>query len=160
MIHTARRSAPVNGDRANGTAHDTNATEGQDMTDTDTVDIGTLIEYAQTSDLRDDPLIIDMVAAIAAVSADRDGLAADIAQTDHGTSCPTYMGADDDPCFCPKSAVPSDALAKVKREAASRALDDAVAEWMADPAAWGDNDRDYRNELRDRAAAIRAHRGD
>lgn len=33
MIHTARRAEPVNGDRANGNAHDT-ATEGQDMTDT------------------------------------------------------------------------------------------------------------------------------
>lgn len=46
-------------------------------------------------------------------------------------------------------------LAGVERAAAARALDLAASDWAADPDAWGDNEKDYRNELRARAAEIR-----
>lgn len=45
---------------------------------------------------------------------------------------------------------------RVKAEAKAEVLEEAAREWAADPDAWGDNDKDFRNELRDRAAAIRA----
>lgn len=44
------------------------------------------------------------------------------------------------------------------REVRAKALEDAAETWGADPDAWGDNDKDYRNELRDRATAIREGR--
>ena len=34
-------------------------------------------------------------------------------------------------------------------------IESLADEWAADPDAWGDNDKDYRNELRDRAQQIR-----
>ena len=37
----------------------------------------------------------------------------------------------------------------------AEALNSAADEWAADPDSWGDNDKDYRNELRGRAAKIR-----
>ncbi len=45
-------------------------------------------------------------------------------------------------------------LAAIEREAAARALEEAAEDWAADPDAWGDNEKDYRNELRARAAEI------
>ena len=36
----------------------------------------------------------------------------------------------------------------------AEALREAAAEWLSDPESWGDNDRDCRNELRDRADRI------
>ena len=51
---------------------------------------------------------------------------------------------------------PYRALDAVRAEAAAAALESAATDWAADPAAWGDNDRDYRNTLRERADAIRA----
>lgn len=50
-------------------------------------------------------------------------------------------------------------LAGVERAAAARALDLAASDWAADPDAWGDNEKDYRNELRARAAEMRGGRG-
>ncbi|WIE81411.1 hypothetical protein [Curtobacterium sp. MCSS17_016] len=50
---------------------------------------------------------------------------------------------------------PHRALDAVKAEAAATALESAATDWAADPAAWGDNDKDYRNTLRERAAAYR-----
>jgi hypothetical protein len=38
-------------------------------------------------------------------------------------------------------------------------LDLAASDWAADPDSWGDNEKDYRNELRDRAAEYRALAG-
>lgn len=32
----------------------------------------------------------------------------------------------------------------------------AAEEWSADPESWGDNEKDYRNELRERADALLA----
>lgn len=40
-------------------------------------------------------------------------------------------------------------------EVKAQALDEAADEWGSDPDSWGDNERDYQNELRDRAAAFR-----
>lgn len=36
----------------------------------------------------------------------------------------------------------------------AQVLRDAADAWAADPDAWGDNEKDYRNELRDRADLI------
>lgn len=49
--------------------------------------------------------------------------------------------------------------AEVGRAAAARALEEAASDWAADPDAWGDNEKDYRNELRARAAELREGRG-
>lgn len=46
-------------------------------------------------------------------------------------------------------------IAEVERAAAARALEEAASALAADPDAWGDNEKDYRNELRARAAVIR-----
>lgn len=46
-------------------------------------------------------------------------------------------------------------LAVHDAEVKAAALEKAAADWAADPDSWGDNEKDYRNELRDRAAAIR-----
>ena len=46
-------------------------------------------------------------------------------------------------------------IAEVGRAAAARALDLAASDWAANPDTWGDNEKDYRNELRARAAEIR-----
>lgn len=35
-------------------------------------------------------------------------------------------------------------------------LKNAADEWSADPEPWGDNEKDYRNELRDRAEVLLA----
>ncbi len=48
---------------------------------------------------------------------------------------------------------------------AARTLRTAASDWAADPEPWGDNDKDYRNELRDRADKLVAdapllHAGD
>lgn len=48
------------------------------------------------------------------------------------------------------------AVAAIEREAAARALEEAASDWAADPDSWGDNEKDYRNELRARAAEIRS----
>lgn len=47
-------------------------------------------------------------------------------------------------------------LAQIEREAAARALEDAASDWAADPDSWGDNEKDFRNELRDRAGQMRS----
>lgn len=39
-------------------------------------------------------------------------------------------------------------------EGKAEALREAAADWAANPDAWGDNEKDYRNELRDRADAL------
>ena len=46
-------------------------------------------------------------------------------------------------------------VAEVERAAAARALEEAASDWAADPDTWGDNEKDYRNELRARAAEYR-----
>lgn len=46
-------------------------------------------------------------------------------------------------------------VAEVERAAAARALEEAASAWAADPDAWGDNEKEYRNELRARAAEYR-----
>lgn len=51
-------------------------------------------------------------------------------------------------------------IAVVERAAAARALEEAASAWAADPDAWGDNEKDYRNELRARAAEIRERKSD
>ena len=40
-------------------------------------------------------------------------------------------------------------------EVTATALESAAKDWAEDPDSWGDNDKDYRNELRDRAAEYR-----
>ncbi|WIB65806.1 hypothetical protein [Curtobacterium sp. MCBD17_040] len=40
--------------------------------------------------------------------------------------------------------------------AQAQVLRDVADEWAANPEAWGDNEKDYRNELRDRADALDA----
>ena len=45
-------------------------------------------------------------------------------------------------------------LAQVRAEAGAKALRDAADAWAADPGSWGDCEKDYQAELRDRARRI------
>lgn len=45
-------------------------------------------------------------------------------------------------------------LAAHDAQVGANALYDAADDWAANPDSWGDNEKDYRNELRDRADRI------
>jgi hypothetical protein len=55
---------------------------------------------------------------------------------------------------------PSRALAAARADAAAAALESAAADWATHPDSWGDNSRDFRNTLRERADAYRTGTAD
>jgi hypothetical protein len=51
-------------------------------------------------------------------------------------------------------AIPDWLMVKFGRKVAAEALRQAADDWAEDPDAWGDNEKDFRNELRDRADVL------
>ena len=100
----------------------------------------------------------DLLVALGQAEAERDGLLAMVAKM--AVELEDYQNDSDvgdaaDYLLTILTTTPAQSLAKHDAEVAATALESAAKDWAEDPDSWGDNDKDCRNVLRDRAAEYR-----